>query len=298
MREIHSCEVFDGDDWNKTLACNSKALYNGMYKLVGQMIAVCLVHGGVEPHFFSQRLFCQVCNLQPPVPDLQQIVDYDFREKMIKIKSAQNVDDAQCAIMGASDQLAMLGSLRHIQTLEERDDLVESATKFFLDNRLRDSLDQFKEGLKCLGLLPLMQKHPELVKELFMNEEKPLLARDLSALFKEELSPVGSNRRIVESRTICFWRDWLIEVEEGTAYPLTLEKILGFVSGSTAIPRLGFPVEPKLEFLHPQENEAIRIFPEANTCCIVLRLPIHQSYELFRERMESGILQSPTFGVM
>jgi len=44
--------------------------------------------------------------------------------------------------MEASDQLAMLGSLRHNQSLEERDDLVESATKFILDYWLRDSLDQ------------------------------------------------------------------------------------------------------------------------------------------------------------
>uniref|UniRef100_A0A9J7YJ29 HECT domain-containing protein n=1 Tax=Cyprinus carpio carpio TaxID=630221 RepID=A0A9J7YJ29_CYPCA len=213
MREIHSCEIFDGEDWKKTLACNSKALYNGMYKIVGRMIAVCLIHGGVEPNFFSERLFCQVCNLQPPVPDLQEIADYDFRAKMTKIQLAQNVNEAQCAIMEASDQLSMLGSLWHIQTLEDRDNLVESATKFFIENRLRDSLEQFKEGLECLGLLHLMQKHPQLFKEVFMYEEKPLLAEDISALFKAELSPVGSNRRVVESRTICFWRDWLIEVE-------------------------------------------------------------------------------------
>ncbi len=68
-------------------------------------------------------------------------------------------------------------------------------------------LSRFKEGLECLGLLPLMQKHPELFKEVFMYEEKPLLAEDISALFKAELSTVGSNRRVVESRMICFWRD-------------------------------------------------------------------------------------------
>ncbi|XP_058604146.1 G2/M phase-specific E3 ubiquitin-protein ligase-like isoform X2 [Onychostoma macrolepis] len=228
MREVHSCEIFDGEDWKKTLACNSKALYNGMYKLVGRMIAVCLVHGGVEPHFFLERLFCQVCNLQPPVPDLQEIVDYDFRAKMTKIHSAQNVNDAQCAIMEASDQLSMLGSLWHIQTLEDRDNLVESATKFFTENRLRDSLEQFKEGLECLGLLPLMQKHPELFKEVFMYEEKPLLAEDISALFKPELSTVGSNRRVVESRMICFWRDWLIEVEESRL--VTAQRIFNIIS--------------------------------------------------------------------
>lgn len=168
MREIHSCEIFDGEDWKKTLS---------------------------------------------------------------KIQSAENVNDAQCAIMEASHQLSMLGSLWHIQMLEDRD-LVESATKFFTENRLRDSLEQwysnilslfhivymfcssrFKEGLECLGLFPLMQKHPELFKEVFMYEEKPLLAKDISAWFKAELSSVGSNRRVVKSRTICFWRNWLIEVE-------------------------------------------------------------------------------------
>ncbi|KAI7810467.1 putative G2/M phase-specific E3 ubiquitin-protein ligase-like, partial [Triplophysa rosa] len=141
----------------------------------------------------------------------------------------------------------------------------------------------FKEGLGCLGLLPGMQKHPGLFKDVFIYEEKQLFAKDLAALFRAEVSPAGSNRRVVESRIICFWRDWLIEVEEGNTHPLTLKKILAFASGCTAIPRLGFPVERKLEFLHPQDNE--HCFKAAN------------SYELFREHMENGILQSPTFGV-
>ncbi|KAL0159487.1 hypothetical protein M9458_043212, partial [Cirrhinus mrigala] len=55
------------------------------------------------------------------------------------------------------------------------------------------------------------------------------------------------------------------------------------------IPPLGFPCKPTIQFLHP-EDYGMRIFPEANTCDITLRLPLHASYLNFREKMESGIL--------
>ena len=61
------------------------ALYDVLYKLMGCMIAVCLVHGGVETHFFPERLYRQVCGLQSPVPELKEIVEYDFREKLEKV---------------------------------------------------------------------------------------------------------------------------------------------------------------------------------------------------------------------
>ncbi|CAB1336938.1 unnamed protein product [Coregonus sp. 'balchen'] len=120
----------------------------------------------------------------------------------------------------------------------ERDALVESATKFYLESRPRDALEQFKEVLECLGLLPYMNRHSSLFREVFINAEKPFLAKDIASLFKAVLSP-----------------------PEGNAYPFTLEKVLIFTSGASAIPRLGFPVEPQLQFFHKQENEAARIFP-------------------------------------
>nr|XP_055049228.1 G2/M phase-specific E3 ubiquitin-protein ligase-like [Misgurnus anguillicaudatus]XP_055049229.1 G2/M phase-specific E3 ubiquitin-protein ligase-like [Misgurnus anguillicaudatus] len=212
------------------------------------------------------------------------------------IQSAQNVPDAQKAIMTASEEL--LGSLRHIQALEDRDDLVHAALNFLLESRLRDSLEQFQEGLQCLGLIQDLQKNPSLFRVVLMFEEKPLTARDLADLFVPQLSPLGTNKRELESKIICYWRDWLLDVEEGASSPLSLKNILAFASGSTEISRLGFPVDPTLEFLHQQESETPKIFPEANTCRFCLRLPIHNNYEAFVEFMRSGILQAPTFGVI
>ncbi|KAL0965914.1 hypothetical protein UPYG_G00287790 [Umbra pygmaea] len=270
MREIHSYEIFEGPDWNKILACNCQALYSGKYRLVGSMIAMCIAHGGVEPQFFSQRLYHQVCGLPAPEPQIHEIVDYSFKDKLLKIQSAETEEKAMEAIMEASIEL--------------------------FHGRLQEMIDQFKEGLGCLGLLGLLKRHFAIFNEILMHHPRPLTAKDIAELFKACMSPVGSNRRAAENRAICFWKDWLLEVEELSSYPLTLETLLVFTSGASAIPRLGFPVEPQLEFLHAQVGEPQHIFPEANTCSIVLRLPIHTSYEVWKENMESGILQSPTFG--
>lgn len=72
---------------------------------------------------------------------------------------------------------------------------------------------RFKEGLKTLGLLDELQKNSESFYSMFVSEERPLQAKDLCTLFEVDFSIQGSNRRIIENRIICFWRDWLIDVE-------------------------------------------------------------------------------------
>lgn len=60
------------------------ALHNNTYRLVGQMLAVCLIHGGVSPHFFSKRLFNQVCGLPPSPATIEEVVDHSLRAKLEK----------------------------------------------------------------------------------------------------------------------------------------------------------------------------------------------------------------------
>ena len=82
-------------------------------------------------------------------------------------------------------------------------------------------------------------------------------------------------------------------VTEGECSPVTLEKVLEFTTGASTVPPLGFPHRPQIQFLH----EGNRIFPEANTCALLLRLPLHSAYEAFKQYMMEGILQAPTFGL-
>ena len=75
---------------------------------------------------------------------------------------------------------------------------------------------------------------------------------------------------------------------------MTLENVLEFASGSSTIPPNGFLFQPTIEIL-PEESG--KIFPEANTCSIVYRLPVHKDYESFKAQMCNALLWAPTFGV-
>lgn len=90
--------------------------------------------------------------------------------------------------------------------------------------------------------------------------------------------------------------DAVLTVED-TDIKVTFDNLLMFATGTDRIPALGFDPEPTLEFLHIPVNGSLRIYPEANTCGLVLRLPLHASYESFNESMILGIVQSPHFGL-
>lgn len=64
------------------------------------------------------------------------------------------------------------------------------------------------------GALDLVKAHPSSMRSVFLMDTKPLLAADVAAAFTTQLfSAEGSNRRRSETRTLGFWRDWLLEVE-------------------------------------------------------------------------------------
>ncbi|XP_028296999.1 G2/M phase-specific E3 ubiquitin-protein ligase-like isoform X2 [Gouania willdenowi] len=294
MRAIQHSKIFDGPEDDRLLALDTHYLETGLYTLFGKMVTVCIIHGGVRPCFFSKRLFLRLCGKSPPAASLDEVGDQSFREKLLKIKGAETVREANDAITDAEDSVSMMGTLRYITSLEQRDSLVQSAAHYFVDGRMHVAFRQFEEGFKTLGFLDELRAHPEIFEDLFTSAPKPLEAKDFSTLFQVDFSVPGSNRRPLENQTICFWRDWLIDVEEGECSPLTLEMVPEFASGASAVPPLGFPLHPVIEFLY---NEDTKIFPEANTCAIVLRLPIHKQYEKFKSCMTEGILQAPGFGI-
>ncbi len=78
---------------------------------------------------------------------------------------------------------------------------------------------------------------------------------------------------------------------------VTFDDLLMFATGTDIIPPLGFDSVPTLAFLHDPVNGVKRIYPEANTCALILRLPIHALYDSFSKHMIIGIVQSPHFGL-
>lgn len=76
--------------------------------------------------------------------------------------------------------------------------------------------------------------------------------------------------------------------EKNTA--VSLEEVLMFATGLTAIPPAGMMPSPHLEFLSDSP------FPVANTCANTLKLPLLESYAAFRANMDFGIQNAPGFG--
>ncbi|KAL3054887.1 hypothetical protein OYC64_017751 [Pagothenia borchgrevinki] len=162
-----------------------------------------------------------------------------------------------------------------------------------------------KEGLAVLGVLNTLQTEAGLLEQVFCGGAPTLSAATLLSIFTVDYSPRGSSRRALEEVAVGNWRDWLILVEDGDAVvqeeggdsmQVSLEDVLIFASGASAIPAFGFEGTPTVTFLHDNLCGARRLFPEANTCAISIKLPLGHAFDEFCRYMTSGIIQSPTFG--
>ncbi len=63
------------------------ALHTGLYRLVGTMISVCLIHGGVAPHFFSDRLYNQISGKPTGPASMADIGDQQVNERLQKVRT-------------------------------------------------------------------------------------------------------------------------------------------------------------------------------------------------------------------
>jgi hypothetical protein len=78
-------------------------------------------------------------------------------------------------------------------------------------------------------------------------------------------------------------------------FHLTLEDILVFATGVSAIPPIGFIPHPSIVF-HEAKNS---LSPMANTCTNTLKLPLkicNTSYEVFKYNFVYGIANTAGFG--
>ncbi|XP_072571144.1 uncharacterized protein [Paramormyrops kingsleyae] len=288
LRQLQGHQIFEGPLEARNLALDSVALHNNTYRIVGQMLAVCLIQGGVSPHFFSQRLFNQVLSL-PSVPaTIEEVVDHGLRTKLEKISSAETLEDARRAVNEAADELAPMGALRHLQSLDDSKQLMEAVLHFYCEGRIQAAIQQVREGLNTLGVLEEIILHPQAFEKIFLQDTSSLKASDLVGLFQARCRSLpGCNRRQLEARTIAFWKDWLLDIEGALAHPITLEHVLIFATGFRRIPAMGFEVQPELAFLHPEDGLAG--FPKANTRSLVLHLPVGQTYNEFKNNMELAV---------
>ncbi|XP_056441053.1 G2/M phase-specific E3 ubiquitin-protein ligase-like isoform X1 [Gadus chalcogrammus] len=213
MRAILASRFFVGPEDSKHLSLDSIGLNRGTYVSIGKMIAICIVHGGVGPYVFSARLLCQLTGEPAPPVDVMEIDDEELRSQILKIQQASTILEVHAAIASAASNLALLGSLTVIRTMSDRDEVLESALKFYLDKRLHVPLQQLRQGLECLGVLQAAVGSTALRRLFSGGPPAPLTAEQVMNMFAVNYSVRGSSRRSEEERAVGYWRDWLIDVE-------------------------------------------------------------------------------------
>ena len=161
---------------------------------------------------------------------------------------------------------------------------------------------------------------------LFVSiNDTSLSAEMMINLFRFDLSPQESSKRVSEECVIQYWNEFLLDLENGMITKLSLimladlivfltvatkvigleaecektvtlrlEDVLIFVTGSDSIPPMGFEYIPEITFLHKPSSH----LPTSNTCSPTLHLPVldSQSYHTFRGAMIEALVGGVMFG--
>uniref|UniRef100_A0AAY4A4M1 HECT domain-containing protein n=1 Tax=Denticeps clupeoides TaxID=299321 RepID=A0AAY4A4M1_9TELE len=170
----------------------------------------------------------------------------------------------------------LVGCLRPMKTVNDKQMLVKDILIFLWHHCILLFIYGFREGMKTLGVLQQIQQYPDAFHPMLCHKKDKLTADILDHLFHIQFSESGSNSV------------YLLLSEKATA--VCLEDLMMFAAGLTAVPPAGMTPPPCIEFLSDSP------FPVANTCANTLKLPICDSYSIFKVNMDFGIQNAPGFG--
>ena len=91
-----------------------------------------------------------------------------------QIQSATTIEDIR-TYSEATDLLPQVGYTIPLVHVSQKRSICKSIHEYYCVNRIKQELDQFKEGLKSYGLLEAVQKHQELFKPLFQADSRSVL---------------------------------------------------------------------------------------------------------------------------
>ncbi|KAL1250713.1 hypothetical protein QQF64_018509 [Cirrhinus molitorella] len=289
MTCLQNRPIFDGPPNSRYLVYNSAAVKEDEYFLAGKMIAVSIVHGGPGPRFLSKDVVNYIVGYPSFSATLKDVTDEDVVKVLQEIQNASTLESLQALILKNSTLLQIAECFRRVKNIEEKRTILEEYVRWYVIDRNNSVIKRFKDGLATLQFLTALEQHPSVLSPFLCHTEKKLTATDLENLFKANLSPVGSNQRQKESRTLSFWSDYLIDCEEHQT-EVPLEECADVCYGPNFTSTCRSSAQPCIVFL---DNSP---FPMANTCTNTLKLPILETYSLFQTQMDFGIQNSPGFG--
>ncbi|XP_028314675.1 G2/M phase-specific E3 ubiquitin-protein ligase-like [Gouania willdenowi] len=289
MNTLHHRPIFDGPAKSRYLVYNSTAMREDEYSLAGKMIAVSIVHGGPGPNFLSKDLVSHISGKPSFNSSVDDITDEEIWTALQEIQNAASLETLQDLIVKNRSMLQTAGCFKHVKSVKEKTLIVKEYLRWYILDRNHSAIQRFKDGLASLQFLTALQQHPAILSPVLCHSDWKLSATEIEDLFRPELSPNGSNKRIQENKIISFWRDYLLDCEEKDC-EVSLQEVFMFATGVPCVPPAGIEPRPRLQFFSSSK------LPLANTCANTLKLPLLHCYMSFKRNMNFGIKNSPGFG--
>ncbi|XP_024864663.1 uncharacterized protein LOC108243755 [Kryptolebias marmoratus] len=212
MAILRTRPIFAGPPESHYIVCNSRAARVDEYFLAGKIIAVSIVHGGPAPHFLSKNLVNYMIGNSSFSATVEDVADEEIGKVLKQVLEAESDESLQNVILQNSGMFQTAGSFRTVKTSEKKA-FVEEYLRWYILDRNHSAIQRFKDGLASLGFFAALQQHSSVLSPVLCFSAKALTASDLETMFKPDLSPVGSNRRQKEGKTMVFWADYLLDCE-------------------------------------------------------------------------------------
>lgn len=91
--------------------------------------------------------------------------------------------------------------------------LVSELCHFFVIDKARTAIEEFKDGLRTLDVLDVLMRFPSIFRSYFCYGPTKLTAQSVDDIFRPILSEEGTPMRDRQELLIMHWRDYLQDCE-------------------------------------------------------------------------------------
>ena len=312
-QEVLSSSLFVGEEHQgKAFAQNLSALTRKEYYTYGLCCGLGILNGAQGPQAFSPPVVQYILNekLELVTCPVSCVPDATIKANLKEIESLTDANAYASAVFKSAACRSVEYDNSEI-TLEKKVSFLNIVATHHTVAKSLAEIHQFIDGLKIFGVLDLLRQYPVEAADLFQFKTRRLTAEKIDSIFQSTLSPEGSNRHEKEMAILFNWRQFLEDVEQGdvistTSDPLqeqdvkinvSLSAVLAFVTGSPAIPPLGFSPEPRIVF----DYEVLPRKLHVHTCSNEIHFPVAEdllSYETFKDDFLFCMFNSPGFGMV
>eukprot|EP00731_Ephydatia_muelleri_P035739 Em0154g1a len=284
--------------WKKgTLIHNSKALKDGVYLKLGQLIAMAVVHSEIHTNLMGKPVYeylsgRSLCSLKVSIED---IPDEAAQRKCIELQNITDEEQMHNFRIEHYEFLVEAGVMS--TTLADKTSNLNELCLHSAILRSVAEIQQLAAGLKTLCVIDALEMYPSLMESYFIKSETAMTAAELRSTFIVTYSE-DVDVRLKEEIALTYFDEYMEKCavdggkmsscEEQPGRRITLETIKRFFCGSDYIP---VPSRPHLIFTSST-------YPSASTCAVQLCIPyVHNSFDAFELCMDEALLYYGGFGV-